>query len=128
MKISTVLYVPSPYPAPGKMVFPQHWRPTSDGVLDDVEVNGDIKVYVDFAADVGGDAKARSFKDITLWTRLVGFNPNPNRDGKDKDEMAEVGQFWGSLKAYLAKSVDAANFTNHRSEQLKKIISSLLRS
>ena len=32
-KISTVLYVPSPYPAPGKMVFPQHWRPTSDGVL-----------------------------------------------------------------------------------------------
>ena len=97
-------------------------------MLDDVEVNGDIKVYVDFAADVGGDAKARSFKDITLWTRLVGFNPNPNRDGKDKDEMAEVGQFWGSLKAYLAKSVDAANFTNHRSEQLKKIISSLLRS
>ena len=128
MKIFTVIYVPSPYPAPGKMVFPQHWRPTSDGVLDDVEVNGDIKVYVDFAADVGGDAKARSFKDITLWTRLVGFNPNPNRDGKDKDEMAEVGQFWGSLKAYLAKSVDAANFTNHRSEQLKKIISSLLRS
>ena len=32
LKISTVLYVPSPYPAPGKMVFPQHWRPTSDGV------------------------------------------------------------------------------------------------
>ena len=35
LKISTVLYVPSPYPAPGKMVFPQHWRPTSDGVSED---------------------------------------------------------------------------------------------
>ena len=36
LKISTVLYVPSPYPAPGKMVFPQHWRPTSDGVYSDI--------------------------------------------------------------------------------------------
>ena len=32
LKISTVLYVPNPYRAPHKMVFPQHWRPTSDGV------------------------------------------------------------------------------------------------
>ena len=40
--------------------------------LGDVEVNGEVKVYVDFAADVGGDVEARSFKDITLWTRLVG--------------------------------------------------------
>ena len=39
--------------------------------LGDVEVNGEVKVYVDFAADVGGDVEARSFKDITLWTRLV---------------------------------------------------------
>ena len=32
MKISTVLYVPSPYPARGKMVLPQHWRRSSNGV------------------------------------------------------------------------------------------------
>ena len=31
-KISTVLYVPSPYPARGKMLFPQHWRPACNGV------------------------------------------------------------------------------------------------
>ena len=40
--------------------------------LGDVEVNGEVKVYVDFAADVGGDVEGRLFKDITLWTRLVG--------------------------------------------------------
>ena len=40
--------------------------------LGDVEVNGEVKVYVDFAADVGGDVEGRFFKDITLWTRLVG--------------------------------------------------------
>ena len=32
MKISTILYVPSPYPARGKMVLPQHWRRSSNGV------------------------------------------------------------------------------------------------
>ena len=32
MKRSTVLYVPSLYPARGKMVFPQHWRPACNGV------------------------------------------------------------------------------------------------
>ena len=36
-----------------------------------MEVNGEVKVYTDFAADVGGDVETRSFKDITLWTRLV---------------------------------------------------------
>ena len=41
--------------------------------LGDVEVNGEVKVYVDFAADVGGDVEGRFFKDITLWTRLVGL-------------------------------------------------------
>ena len=30
--MATVLYVPSQYPAPGKMVFPQHWRPACNGV------------------------------------------------------------------------------------------------
>ena len=39
----------------------------------DLEVNVKVKVYVDFAADVGGDVEDRSFKDITLWTRLVGL-------------------------------------------------------
>ena len=53
--------------------------------------------------------------------------PSWIRDRKDKDKLAEVRQFWGSLKAYLAKSVDAANFANHRSEQMKKIISSFWR-
>ena len=38
-----------------------------------MEVNGEVKVYTDFAADVGGDVEDRSFKDITLWTRLVGL-------------------------------------------------------
>ena len=32
MKRSTVLYVPSLYPARGKMLFPQHWRPACNGV------------------------------------------------------------------------------------------------
>ena len=32
MKISTVLYVPSPYPGRGKMLFPQHLRRSSYGV------------------------------------------------------------------------------------------------
>ena len=34
LKISTVLYVPSLYPACGKMVFPQHWRRSSNGVYN----------------------------------------------------------------------------------------------
>ena len=36
-----------------------------------MEVNGEVKVYTDFAADVGGDVEARSFKDITLWTPII---------------------------------------------------------
>ena len=52
-----------------------------------MEVNGEVKVYTDFA-DVGGDVEA-NFVDTLGWIR----------DRKDKDKLAEVGQFWGSLKA-----------------------------
>ena len=57
-----------------------------------MEVNGEVKVYVDFAADVGGDVEViqgHNFVDTLGWIR----------DRKDKDKLAEVGQFWGSLKA-----------------------------
>ena len=37
LKISTVLYAPSPYPARGKMRFPQHLRRSSNGVCQSVK-------------------------------------------------------------------------------------------
>ena len=70
LKRSTVLYVPSPYPARGKMVFTQHWRPASNGVC----------VYVTSAVLKSIKSKD-DFREAPFWNVLVLYGYCPNSFG-----------------------------------------------
>ena len=71
MKISTVLYVPSPYPARGKMVFPQHWRSSSNGVFICVQPIARLKFVADLTDEK--DSNPLVVGVVQLFTIMVSF-------------------------------------------------------